>query len=156
VAASSVPYEGYEGERRQPGACAEGELRFQGPRMTGCPSPDGSAVLGDTTRFGHFTECLGHSPNPRLHSAKAFSSVTLGKGHSAAILSAKTSLPSAFCRALGKGFAECQKALGKEKHSAKYKSEKIQKMKQEKKLLREACTATDPSNGLHIFFSNFS
>jgi hypothetical protein len=29
-------------------------------------------------------------------------------------------------RALGKDvFAECQKALGKEKHSAKYKSEKI-------------------------------
>jgi hypothetical protein len=39
------------------------------------------------------------------------------------------SLPSAFCRALGKGFAECQKTLGKEKHSAKYKSKKIQKNK---------------------------
>jgi hypothetical protein len=67
-------------------------------------------------------------------------SVTLGKGYSAKISSAKTSLPSAFC---GKGFAECQKALGKENHSAKCKSEKIQKMKQEKKyLLGEACTAS--------------
>jgi hypothetical protein len=34
-------------------------------------------------------------------------SQTLGKEHSAKISSAKTSLPSAFCRALGKGFAEC-------------------------------------------------
>jgi hypothetical protein len=42
------------------------------------------------------------------------------------------SLPSAFCRALGKGFAECQKTLGKEKHS-EYKSKKIQKNKIEKK-----------------------
>jgi hypothetical protein len=45
--------------------------------------------------------------------------ITLGKRHSAAISSAKASLPSVFCRALGKGFAEYQKntrqreALGK-------------------------------------------
>jgi hypothetical protein len=38
--------------------------------------------------------------------------------HSAKISSAKGSLPSAFFRTLGKDFAECQKALGKEKHSA--------------------------------------
>jgi hypothetical protein len=45
---------------------------------------------------------------------------TFGKGkeHSAQISSAKGSLPSAFFRTLGKDFAECQKALGKEKHSA--------------------------------------
>jgi hypothetical protein len=43
---------------------------------------------------------------------------TLGKEHSAKISSAKGSLPSAFFRTLGKDFAECQKALGKEKHSA--------------------------------------
>jgi hypothetical protein len=53
-----------------------------------------------------------------LHSAKALPSVTLGKEHSANILSANGSLPSAFFRALDKDFAECQKALGKEKHSA--------------------------------------
>jgi hypothetical protein len=43
---------------------------------------------------------------------------TLGKEHSAKISSAKGSLLSAFFRTLGKDFAECQKALGKEKHSA--------------------------------------
>jgi hypothetical protein len=43
---------------------------------------------------------------------------TLGKEHLAKISSAKGSLPSAFFRTLGKDFAECQKALGKEKHSA--------------------------------------
>jgi len=40
-------------------------------------------------------------------------SVTLGKGHLAKVVTAKTTLPSAFFRALGKVFAECQKALGK-------------------------------------------
>jgi hypothetical protein len=59
-----------------------------------------------------------HSAKTILHSAKALPSVTLGKEHSAKISSAKGSLPSAFFRTLGKDFAECQKALGKEKHSA--------------------------------------
>jgi len=36
-----------------------------------------------------------------------------GKGHTAKKLTAKGSLPSAICRALGKAFAECRK------HSAK-------------------------------------
>jgi hypothetical protein len=53
-----------------------------------------------------------------LHSVKALPSVTLGKEHSANISSAKGSLPSTFFRTLGKDFAECQKALDKEKHSA--------------------------------------
>jgi hypothetical protein len=53
-----------------------------------------------------------------LHSVKDLPSVTLGKEHSAKISSAKGSLLSAFFRTLGKDFAECQKALGKEKHSA--------------------------------------
>jgi hypothetical protein len=44
-------------------------------------------------------------------------------------------------------FAECQKALGKEKHSAKCKSEKIQKKETGKKFI---------GGGMHIFFSNFS
>jgi hypothetical protein len=50
--------------------------------------------------------------------------ITLGKGHSASISSAKMFLPSAFCR-----------ALGKEKHSAKCKSEKIQKNETGKKII---------------------
>jgi hypothetical protein len=68
-------------------------------------------------------------------------------------------LPSVFCRALGKGFAERQKTLGKKKHSAKCKSEKIQKNKIGKKEFiggRHAHPASDPSNELHIFFSKFS
>jgi hypothetical protein len=70
-----------------------------------------------TTGFRGFAECPRHSAKPELHSAKPLPSVALGKEHSAKISSAKMSLPSAFCR-----------ALGKEKHSAKYKSEKIQKI----------------------------
>jgi hypothetical protein len=62
-------------------------------------------------------ECLWHSANTWKHSAKDLPSVTPGKGHSVAIIPAKTSLPSAFCRALGKGFAECQG-----RHSAKKSS----------------------------------
>jgi hypothetical protein len=79
-----------------------------------------------TIGFRPFAECLGHSAKPRLHSARALPSVTLGKGHSAAILSAKTSLPNAFCQALGKGFAECFSLP-----SAK-KSEKIKKRNRKK------------------------
>jgi hypothetical protein len=48
-----------------------------------------------TTGINSFAECLKHS-------AKALSSVTLGKEGSANSASAKPSLPSAFCRALGK------------------------------------------------------
>jgi hypothetical protein len=71
-----------------------------------------------TTRIAFFAECLRHSAKTILHSAKALPSVTLGKEHSAKISSAKGSLPSAFFQTLGKDFAECQKASGKEKHSA--------------------------------------
>jgi hypothetical protein len=71
-----------------------------------------------TTGIAFFAECLRHSAKAILHSAKALPSVTLGKEYSAKISSAKGSLPSAFFRTLGKDFAECQKALGKEKHSA--------------------------------------
>jgi hypothetical protein len=45
---------------------------------------------------------------------KGFAGVTPGKGQSVVIIPAKTSLLSAFCRALGKGFAQCQI-----RHSAK-------------------------------------
>ena len=60
-----------------------------------------------TTGFIFFAECLRHSVNADIHSAKPFPSVTLGKGRSVNSLSVKTSLPSALYRALGKAFAEC-------------------------------------------------
>ena len=60
-----------------------------------------------------FAECQGHSAKPNLHSAKSnLSSAVLGKEHSANKPSAKAFLPSVFCRALGKAFAECP-TLGK-------------------------------------------
>jgi hypothetical protein len=70
-----------------------------------------------TTTAGHssFAECFRHSTNTRKHSTNALSSVTLGKEVSANYTSATTSLPSTFCRALGKDFAECHLVLGKEK-----------------------------------------
>ena len=62
-----------------------------------------------------FAECRIHSANAFLHSAKGLPSVSvaLGKPHSVKKVTAKASLPSVFFRALGKVFAECQKALGK-------------------------------------------
>jgi hypothetical protein len=59
--------------------------------------------------------CLKHSAKAILHSAKALPSVTLGKERSANCTSAAVSLPSTFCRALGKEFAECLLPLDKEK-----------------------------------------
>ena len=61
-----------------------------------------------TTGGGFFVECLRHSAKADIHSAKPLPSVTLGKGRSVNSLSAKTALPSALYRALGKGFTECQ------------------------------------------------
>ena len=48
---------------------------------------------------------------------------TLGELHSVKNDSAKTSLPSVFCRALGKGFAECR-TLGKGRTQAKLELKK--------------------------------
>jgi hypothetical protein len=61
-----------------------------------------------TTGISSFAVCLKHT-------AKALPSVTLGKERSANCTSATASLPSTFCRALGKDFAECHLALSKEK-----------------------------------------
>ena len=41
-----------------------------------------------------------------MHSAKALSIATLRKEHSLKVVTAKSSLPSAFYQALDKGFAE--------------------------------------------------
>jgi hypothetical protein len=68
-----------------------------------------------TTGHSSFAVCLRHSAKAILHSAKALPSVTLGKERSANYTSAAVSLPSTFCRALGKEFAECHLTLGKEK-----------------------------------------
>jgi hypothetical protein len=64
------------------------------------------------------------SAKPRLHSAKILPSVTLGKGYSAKISSAKTSLPSA------------KKHLAKRSTRQNVNRKKIQKMKQKKKFIR--------------------
>jgi hypothetical protein len=69
----------------------------------------------DTTGISSFAVCFRHTAKAILHSANALPSVTLGKERSANCTSATASLPSTICRALGKGFAECLMALGKEK-----------------------------------------
>ena len=56
-----------------------------------------------------FAECRGHSAKAQKHSAKGLPSVTLGKRHSATPLTTKASLPSVFCRTLGKDVAEYTK-----------------------------------------------
>jgi hypothetical protein len=61
-----------------------------------------------TTGNDCFAECPKHSAKRKKHSAKALPSVALGKGDTAEENTAKGTLPSAFCRALGKDFAECQ------------------------------------------------
>jgi hypothetical protein len=68
-----------------------------------------------TTGISSFAVCLRHSAKAILHSAKALPNVTLGKERSVNCTSAAVSLPSTFCRALGKEFAECLLTLGKEK-----------------------------------------
>jgi hypothetical protein len=68
-----------------------------------------------TTGISSFAVCLKHTVKTILHSAKPLPSVTLGKEPSANCTSATVSLPSTFCRALGKDFAECHLELGKEK-----------------------------------------
>ena len=65
-----------------------------------------------TTGLSGFAECQGHSAKPNLHSAKVLPNAALGKDHSAKNGSAKASLPSVFCWALDKAFAECL-TLGK-------------------------------------------
>jgi hypothetical protein len=71
--------------------------------------------LGGTTGISSFVVCLRHTAKAILHSANALPSVTLGKERSTNCTSATVSLPSTFCRALGKDFVECHLALGKEK-----------------------------------------
>ena len=66
-----------------------------------------------TTGLALFAECRIHSAKALLHSAKGLPSAALGKPHSVKKVTAKAPLPSVFFRALGKVFAECQKALGK-------------------------------------------
>jgi hypothetical protein len=66
-----------------------------------------------TTEIAFFAECLRHSAKAILHSAKALPSGTLGK-----YFIDKWFFAECFFRTLGKDFAECQKTLGKEKHSA--------------------------------------
>jgi hypothetical protein len=55
-----------------------------------------------TTGISSFAVCLKHTAKAILHSANALPSVTLGKERSTNCTSATASLPSTFCRALGK------------------------------------------------------
>jgi hypothetical protein len=55
-----------------------------------------------TTGISYFAVCLKHTTKAILHSAKALPSVTLGKERSTNCTSAAVSLPSTFCRTLGK------------------------------------------------------
>jgi hypothetical protein len=73
-----------------------------------------------TTGHSSFVVCLRHSTKAILHLAKALPSVTLGKERSANCTSAAVSLPSTFCRALDKEFAECHLTLGKEKSPSRH------------------------------------
>jgi hypothetical protein len=73
-----------------------------------------------TTGHNCFVECLKHTTKNRKYSVKSLSSVTLGKKVSVNCTSATTSLPSTFCRKLGKHFAECHVALGKEKSVSRH------------------------------------
>ena len=59
-----------------------------------------------TTGLAYFAECQRHSAKARKHSAKKSPSVALGEAHMAFLLPAKTAMPSAFSRALGK-FLPC-------------------------------------------------
>ena len=60
----------------------------------------------DTTGLAYFAECQRHSAKAGKHSAKKSPSVALGEAHTAFLLPAKTAMPSAFSRALGK-FLPC-------------------------------------------------
>ena len=61
----------------------------------------------DTTGLLEFVECPKHSAKDIKHSANGSPSVTLGEQHSPKKVTAKTTLPSVFYRALDKAFAEC-------------------------------------------------
>ncbi|CAN6311632.1 unnamed protein product [Urochloa humidicola] len=63
--------------------------------------------MSSTTGNQRFAECPKHSAKAQIHSAKNLPSVALGKHDSAKKDSAKRSLPSVSCRALGEDFAVC-------------------------------------------------
>ena len=69
---------------------------------------DSTLIITYTTGISSFVVCLRHTTKAILHSAKPLPSVTLGKERSVNCTSTTASLPSTFCRALGK-------ELGKEK-----------------------------------------
>jgi hypothetical protein len=68
--------------------------------------PKMSKTMQFTTGEAYFAECLRHSAKQHKHSANTLPNVTLGKEETAKKGSAKASLPSVFCQALGKDFAE--------------------------------------------------
>jgi hypothetical protein len=97
------------------GTTKEAKEKMEAERLTSEGAPRAAREGESTTGISSFAVCLRHTTKAILHSAKALPSVTLGKERSANCTSATASLPSTFCRALGKDFAECHLALGKEK-----------------------------------------
>ena len=69
-----------------------------------------------------------HSAKKALHSAKPLPSAALGKELSAYPFTAKDSLPSAACRALGKAFAKCRKSTRQKFTLGKMKMRKTPKI----------------------------
>jgi hypothetical protein len=55
-----------------------------------------------------------------MHSAKALPSAALGNAHTAKKALAKTALPIAFYRVLGKAFAECKSKMKKSQKNSKF------------------------------------
>jgi hypothetical protein len=89
---------GEHGRRQGLGGCEEnggggGTEDGEDVRRTGVGA---RPRMWTTTGIAFFAECLRHSANAILHSAKSLPSVTLGKKYSANILSANGSLSSTF------------------------------------------------------------
>ena len=80
---------------------------FLAPRFT--PSYISSVLSYHLIHYSRRMLCRVqlHSAKKALHSAKPLPSAALGKELSAYPFTAKASLPSVACRALGKGFPEC-------------------------------------------------
>jgi hypothetical protein len=90
-----------------------------------------------------------HSAKKALHSAKLLSSATLGKELSPYPFTAKASLPSATCRALGKGFPECHDGTRQRKAAVMARS-------QWRPLCRVPRVGTRQRNVFFIFFKCFA
>ena len=98
----------------------------------------------------HYSRCVLcqvqlHSAKKVLYSAKPLLSAALGKELSAYPFTAKASLPSATCRALGKGFPECHNGTRQRKAAVMARS-------RWRRLCRVPRVGTRQINVFFIFF----